>query len=180
MEGMIAKIEMTEREYQGKTYNTINIEFTDGEVLQLNRKGYAGGDFLYYMENIDLSKPVYIVLSYEEETKKQNLFIKQGGWLKKKYTKDYQGSKPAWEPYEVPGEGIKYSRIKEFEFFDAVMKEINEELNAMHSKPTMDEKIDAAMGMQTVQDRHDREEKAFAEEPIMQGGLPTEDDDLPF
>jgi len=186
LEGRIVGLKIHEREYQGKTFKYLSVNFHDGDCLQLSwyngeKASRACDCFMYLLENIKLDDEVRFTLSVTEEVKngkavkKTTLFARQNGVpVKWYYKKDHAGLKPDWVQYTTPDGDVKYSRKKEYEYFEMLVNRINDEIRSSNK---LNQHIDQSMGV----------EKAMrVEEPAFDSGYPDnsfpveDDDDLPF
>lgn len=151
----------------------------DDEVYFLQFK-YSSGysrSFFKQLEMVDLSKPVTINASYEEQeyegklTKNSALWIAQDGkWVGFKYTKDNPGDLPDWEKVTVKGEE-QGDDTKMQQYFEKISTQIFNDLKLKEDQQAASDFLTSEIDWSDVE---------IPANATNTGVVELSDDDLPF
>lgn len=165
LEGYIRNIEKKTRDFQGKTYTTLQIIIEDDLkfCLQLNYFGNPARCFFNVLPNIDLGQKVHLIAKRvkQDDTSRDVLFVNQNGkGLKWYYTKEDPKGKPDWKKLQFNGK-TEWDRTEELDFFqayiDTVVKQTLKDLTPIDSAlnfsmPTPAEDNDDCFGNESLND----------------------------
>lgn len=134
MEGVITSISLKTEQYEGKEYESIIFDMTDGNsTAQLKTyfdSGYARG-VLNSLPNADLSKPVRISPSNKDD--KSTCFVSQSGSpVKWAFTKDNPNGMPQLKKVRFNGKD-QWDKTDQIEFY----KKLIDKLNSKLTKPAV-------------------------------------------
>lgn len=111
VDGLLSKVEFEDAEgHEGKKIRRMILTLTDGDLVMKvgtdSANGY-GQQILKKLPNADLSKPIEISLSYEDDTKKSGAFLRQGSnSLRQFWTRDNPGELPQCETQVFAGKTL--------------------------------------------------------------------------
>lgn len=134
IEGTVSAIEFSDDSYDGNDFRKLTLTLLDGDMVMkfgVNASNGYARQILMKLPNCDLSKPVKIQLSYEEETKKAGAFVNQGGTsIKQFWTKENPGNLPQLEKVVFKGkeqwDGAKQSAWLE----DFILKHVASKIDS--------------------------------------------------
>lgn len=77
--GMITNVYITEGEFEGKTFETLNVAFDGGEVVSVGVSTRTAGDVMSKLPSLNFDKEVVFKAYDIKDDNKQGISIQQGG-----------------------------------------------------------------------------------------------------